>query len=303
MTKTLFVVNPHAGNGRGQRTWEALEPLVQAGPHAYRAMTTNYPEDVLKSIAEAAKWGAERIISVGGDGTNYVVVNALIQHMAANPDEEWVYGAVPAGTGRDWARGVGLPLDMNEAIHYILYEAQPRRVDLGFVRFGSYERYFLNISSVGISNEIARRVESGTKYPWTFALATINSLLRYKAVPMRITVDGAAWYEGAIYIATVANSSTFGQGMMIAPDARMDDGLLDVVVVEKMSLLALARAFPTLYSGQHVNHPKVHLTQGREIRIETLNGRETGMDLDGEPEAGTQQFHYHVQPQALSVLL
>lgn len=303
MTKTLFIVNPHAGNGRGQRTWEQIEPIVVDSRQDYMALTTNYPEDVPKSIREAADWGADRIISVGGDGTNYVVINALQQFMNKNPDYVPIYGTIPAGTGRDWARGAGLPLDTAAAIRYVLYEAQPRLLDLGFVRFGMCERYFFNISSVGISNDIVRRVESGTKYPWTFMFATVNSLLSYKPIAMRVTVDETVWYEGNIYIATVANNSTFGQGMRIAPDASMDDGLLDVVVVEEMALPRLLRAFPSLYSGQHVNHPKIHLTRGRTVRIETQDEREIGMDLDGEIEAGTHRFDYRVQPQALRVLL
>lgn len=303
MTKTQIVVNPNAGNGRGAQVWRSVQPIVAAEVDKYRAAITTHPEDVVSIIKQAGEWGAERVISIGGDGTNYVVLNAIMQHNQRHADAPLTYGVLPAGTGRDWARGAGLPLKTAEAVHYVLHDACPRPIDVGYVEFGSCKRYFLNISSVGVSNAVVQRVEASRKFPWSFLQAVLMSLFTYQPQPMRVEVDGDVWYEGEIYIATVANGKYFGQGLYIAPDAQLDDGLFDVVIVEAMPLFALMRAFPLIFSGAHINHPKVRLVRGRDVRVTSMNGVSIGMDLDGEPEAGTPYYHYQLKAAALNVLL
>ena len=303
MSKTLFIVNPNAGSGRGRKTWRKLEPQLSDIATDYSVVMTRHEEDIEELITQSASHGTERLISIGGDGTTNVVINALMAFLDKHPDIEMIYGAIPAGTGRDFARGMKLPLDTMEAANYILKQASVRTLDLGRVTYNNTQRYFLNISSAGISNDVVQRVERSNKYPWTFFLSAISALAFYKPEAMRIELDGEVWYEGKIYIAAVANGTTFGQGLFVAPDAKPDDGLFDVVIAEEMSTLALIRAFLTLYSGTHITNPKVKIAQAKDVRIMSSSNTSIGMDFDGEAAISATAIHYEILPKAIKILI
>lgn len=305
MHKTLFIVNPNAASGRSRKTWQRLEPLLRqmVTPHNYNVVLTRYPEDVDACLTQAAVDRIERVITVGGDGTNFVAINALMSFLAAHPGYSLVYGNIPAGTGRDFARGAGLPRSTEQAAQYVLRDAEVRPIDLGLVQYNGGKRYFLNISSAGISHAVTKRVEQAKKRPWTFFSSIVASLARYEPEAVRLELDGALWYEGRIYIASVANGSYYGQGIHIAPQAVPDDGLFDVVIAEAMSLPQIVRAFPTLYSGQHIHNPHVKCARARHVRVISQHGGSVGMDLDGEPAPGGREIVYTILPGALPMLL
>lgn len=300
---TLFIINPHAGSGRAQRVWASLQPVIQERLTHYTSAVTHSAADVPYHLQQALAAGIRRIVSVGGDGTNHAIINEIVRHNLAHPDEAITFGMIPAGTGQDWARGAGIPLDSIQAAETVL-NANPRPVDVGQVQFGDTRRYFLNISSAGISNDVVNRVNRvPRRYPWTFTRAIVTSLLRYRPEAMRLVVDGTVWFEGNAYIAAVCNGTTFGQGLMIAPDAAIEDGLLDVVVVEELALPKLLWAFPSIYAGKHITHPRVHSTRGEQVAILSPSQRPIRMDLDGEPAAGDSDIRYTVVPHALPMLI
>ncbi len=305
MAKTLFVVNPNAGSGRGRKTWERVQPLLfQEAHNTFSVIMTKHPDDVIDCVDQAIDEEFERIITIGGDGTSHALVNALMVAREEHPHaHNLIFGSIPAGTGRDFARGAGLPLSTDQAIHYVLNEATPRPIDIGMVTFDGRKRWFLNISSAGISLDVVQRVESQTKRPWSFLMAILGSLRHYQPEAMRIEIDGECWYEGDIYIAAVANGTHFAQGMKVAPNARNDDGLLDVVIAEAMSRLTVLRVLPTLYSGKHLKHPKVHQVRAARVAIITLTGDPIGMELDGEPARSGKVIEYTILPGALQMLL
>jgi diacylglycerol kinase (ATP) len=303
MPKTLFIVNPNAGNGRGRKTWRKIEPELSHLAADYSVVMTRHSEDVDELITQGALNGVERIISIGGDGTTNVVVNALMRYNESHPQHNLIYGSIPAGTGRDFARGVGIPLDTLTAAKYVLTEAKVQSIDIGLVTYGNQQRYFLNISSAGISNDVVQRVERSTKYPWTFLVSVITALAQYKPEAMRIELDGKLWFEGRIYIVAVANSTTFGQGVFFAPDARWDDGLFDVVVAEEMPTLDLIRCFPSIYSGKHISNPRVKVGRAKQVRITSSTNQLIGMDFDGEPATSAAEICYEILPAALRILL
>lgn len=300
---TLFIINPHAGSGRAQQVWQALQPVIIERLDHFTAAVTHTPDDVTTQLQQAFDEGTRRVISVGGDGTNHAIVNAVMAHNHTHPDDPFTFGMIPAGTGQDWARGAGISLDSAQATETIL-TAQPRPIDVGHVQFDNEARYFLNISSAGISNDVAHRIDSAARrYPWTYTQSILTSFLFYRPEAMQIEVDGDLWFEGNAYIAAVCNGTTFGQGLIIAPDAKIDDRLLDVVVVEELALPKLLWAFPTIYTGKHTTHPRVHITRGKDIKIISQTEKPIRMDLDGEAGAGSTLIHYRVQPHALKMLL
>lgn len=302
MTKTLVIVNPHAAGGETGRRWSPqLDALLARYLGETDIIMTQQPEDVPQHVARAYAEGMARILSIGGDGTNHSVVNAILQYHQAHPDETAIpYGNIPQGTGRDWARSRGIPFGMEAALQWIV-RATPRLTDIGRIRYDGQERYFLNIASAGLSGEVDRRVnESNTRRPWTFFTATVQTLFSHNPVEMAIEVDGQAWFQGKSYLLAVANGTTFGHGMKFAPNAQSDDGLFDLVLVRGISRLEALVILAKVYNGAHLTHPGVLTCRGSEVRVRGLNDQ-LALDLDGEHAVGTD-LHFSICPNLLSLL-
>jgi diacylglycerol kinase (ATP) len=301
MSKTLFIVNPNAGRVRPM--WTKLEPMIANWVKDFRVVMTKYPEDVLDCLAQSRMDNVERVISIGGDGTNFAILNTLMEFRKKFPDYDMTYGTIPAGTGRDFARGVGLPMDTFKAAEYVLTQAKERLIDIGHCRMANESHYFLNASNVGIAYDVANRVENSAKHPWSFLTSVIGSLTQYQPEAAVIELDGKVWFEGNIYVAAVANGKAIGQGIIIAPNAKVDDGLFDVVVGEQMPTMELMQLFPKLYSGTHIGHPRVKEGRAKHVRIRSPKAEAIGLDLDGEPAKGAAEIVYEILPAALSMLL
>jgi diacylglycerol kinase (ATP) len=239
------------------------------------------------------------VISIGGDGTNHTLVNALADLNMRHPEAKMVYGTLPIGTGRDWAQTIKIPFKLEEAVEWIT-NAIPQPTDIGLLKFDDKQEYFLNISSAGISGEVARRVNAAHKRPWTFLQKTVEALLMYTPPVMQIQLDGKDWYEGRAFILTVANGTTFAHGMKIAPYAQIDDGMFDIILVEHMSRPRILAALRMVYDGSHLRHPKVKNARAKHVHIrgvsETLD-----LELDGERAAG-RDLTFEIRPGLLHLL-
>ena len=158
--------------------------------------------------------------------------------------------------------------------------------------------WFLSISSAGISGEIAKRSDIPNKRPWAYAQFAISALLQRRPLAMRVEVDGELWAEGEYWLVAVANCNSFGSGMKVAPDARVDDGLFDIVLIDGAPRSEVLVAFPRVYFGAHGTHPRVHIRRGRDVRI---TGERLGMEMDGV--AGqADELVYTLQPGGLQML-
>ena len=300
MDSTLVIVNPYAAGGRAGTIWAQHEAEVFDQLGDVNVVVTHHVDELPDTLTQAAEKGVRRVIAVGGDGTNHAVLNALMVHNANFPDDPISYGIIPAGTGRDFARGSGLSLNPSEAI-LRLADAMPRLIDIGHVAYDDKSAFFLNIADACIGNDVVQRVEAaGDRRPWTFLSAAVRSLLRYQPEPVRITLDGDLFYDDKAYIVAVANGTTFGSGMQIAPEARIDDGWFDVIVVEAMLRWEILLNLRLIYSGTHLDHPKVHTRRAKMVTVES-DGRILGMDLDGEP-AEARKMTFSVKPLALPML-
>ena len=299
MTRTLVILNPHAAGGKAGRLWRDLEPLLWKSLGELIVAVTRHPLEIIDHLDTAYTNGITRVIAIGGDGTNHALVNAIIDLNKRHPDgPPMIYGNVPVGTGRDWARGTGFPIKPAVAARWIAH-AQPRATDVGQLVADGTSTYFLNIASAGLSGEVDRRVnDTQTRRPWTFLQATIGTLFSHQPQPMRVEVDGSLWYEGNAYIVAVANGTTFGHGMKIAPTAQITDGLFDVVLVEGMPRLAAVLALRKLYDATHLLHPGVHFKRGQQVHV---TGENIGLDLDGEPASG-DALTFSVKPGLLQLL-
>lgn len=301
MSKTLIVLNPHAANGRAGQLWSTIEPILWDYLGELVVAVTQSSADVAEHIHQAYEAGLTRVISIGGDGTNHSLINALVAHNEQYPDQPQMdYGMLPIGTGRDWARSLGIPFDIKAAAKWIA-SAKPNAVDVGQVQLGGEPVYFLNVASVGISGDVVTRVEKSQRRPWSFLSATVRTLVDYRPPAVQIQLDGEDWYEGTSYIVAIANGTTFGRGMKVAPFANISDGLFDVVLVEGMSRLRALDALRRVYDGKHLDVKQVHHAQATSVKIKSQVSL-LGMELDGEYGAG-QNLQFDIKQGVLNLLI
>ncbi|MEZ4670351.1 MAG: YegS/Rv2252/BmrU family lipid kinase [Anaerolineae bacterium] len=299
--KTLIILNPYAGSGRAGRAWTELEPLLWEQLGELLVAITQHPEEVAQHLDKAYAAGIRRVIAIGGDGTNFTLVNALAKLNERFPDEPpMVYGNLPIGSGRDWARYKHIPMDIRKAARWIA-QAKPQATDLGMLSEGDQQTYFLNIASAGLSGEVNQRVNNtAVRKPWTFLKATVLSILGHEPRTMQVKLDGVDWYEGKAYLVAVANGSTFGHGMRIAPNAQAHDGMFDVVLVKGASRPTILSALYRVYDASHLTHPAVRHAQARDVQVKTVGGK-VGLDLDGEHASGAD-MHFRVRSGLLHML-
>lgn len=299
----LFIANPRAAGGRATR----LLPLIRAWlvRHGIEAelVETREPGHAQRLAAAAAAQGHDRVVCIGGDGTFQEVANGLCPGGAGASAP--IAGLVPAGRGNDVARGLGLPDDPLACLAIALGDAT-RRLDLAWARGGDERmRRFCAAGGAGFDAQVAHTMMTRRRF-WMrgeagYMLATVNELRRFRnhALTLVLKSDGGEQtVRGRFLFVAFANGPYYGGGMRICPDARTDDGLLDVCMVGDLSRLAALRELPGIYTARHVRHPKVRMARVRSIRIEGETG--TRVHLDGEP-FGRLPLEIGVDPGALRV--
>lgn len=301
---TLVIINPNAGSGRAGRLWAKLEPAMYQHFGDLVVAITQHPEQVAEHLDKAYDAGLTRVVSVGGDGTSYAIVNAMMKLQAQRPTmQPMTFGQLPIGTGQDFARTLRIPNKPEEAIQWLArVPAQP--IDLGTVRYGDDESYFLNIASAGVSGKVDEFVHGKKRYPWSFWLASLRAFLTYRPSVVRVSLDGSLWYEGRMWLLTVANGAVFGRGMAIAPNAQVNDGLFDVVLVKDGSRLTMIGAFNSVYAAKHLSRKEVEVKRARHVLVEPIEEPSILLDLDGEPRQSSPQaeISFDLQASALKML-
>lgn len=253
----LVLANPTSGGGRGTRVKRVIaNHLEQTGINYLDISGTSYESARVNLKESLALHSATAVIVIGGDG----MVHLAIQELAGS---EIPLLLIPAGTGNDFARSCSL--DLNDPIGVFEHARmqKPTRIDLGQVG----ERFYAAILSSGFDalvNERANRLRIRGKRKYD--LAMLLELPVFKPIDYQFEIDGSTFSTSAMLIA-VANSPSYGGGMKICPQARHDDGLLDLLVLEPVSKIELLKVFPRVYSGTHVSHPKVRMLRGRSISI------------------------------------
>ena len=244
---------------------------------------------------QAVAEGAEIVVAAGGDGTLNEVVNGLMEAGAGSQDV--TLGLLPLGTGNDFARCIGLGTDLKRAAE-TLFQGNSQWVDVG----QAHGRWFINIAGCGFDAIVAERVNRGFRLlhgASAYLAAIAHSLLNLKSANLTLTLDGETRHIRAL-MCSVANATSYGGGMRVAPDARLDDGLFDVCLLAEAGRVEFVRAFPRVFKGTHVTHPKVTMLQARTVHIES--DPPLPLLIDGEV-LGTTPVTFTLLPRALQVLM
>lgn len=307
---TLLIVNPAAGGGRAARALDrVLEALAPLRPFDVFVTQPGLERPAESAACGAVLAGATHILVLGGDGTSSQVLNGIYTAGGTESLARVSLGLLPAGTGRDYARLAGIARDPVAAARALARGVAARRVDVGAIEFpGGRTQLFLNVASFGVSAQIAHALE---EYPQlkrragavAFGLATVRAGLRYAPVETELRVDTQAVQRGPTAAVVIANGGWFGGGMHVAPGARIDDGLLEVVRFGDLARRDFVISLPRLYRGTHYTHPHVRHSQGAEILAAPGVGVTTPIEIETDGEiAGALPARFSLLPAALSLL-
>jgi diacylglycerol kinase (ATP) len=279
VTRAFVIVNPAAGNRRTRQRWLMLrEELARAGL-AIEVGETTGPGAATTLARQAAVDGWPLVIAVGGDGTVNEVINGLVD---ASGRSVAALGVIATGRGRDVCRNLGITADPVAAVRGIA-DAPEVSVDPNRAEWpGGGHRYFVNAGGIGFDAEVAARSRASWG-PGTvpYLIAVMTTLGRYAPRAATVEVDGAVVSKEPVAAVVVASGEYYGGGMRIAPGASPGDGRLDVVVLGDIGRAELIRWLPTLYSGRHLENPKVRAYAGERV---TVSGpAPLAMHVDGEP--------------------
>lgn len=274
----LVIVNPAAGAGKALRAARWVRDRLAARPDASVAVAAR-AGDIERLAADASRRGHGRVIVIGGDGSVQEAINGLL---GAGAGLE--LGIVPAGTGNDLARSLGVARDLERSWRIAIGHAT-RAVDVAAAMNGSGDqRWFASAGGIGFDAQVAHRM-AGRDW-WQhgragYVMSTLAELRRLRHRDVRVSLDGGSKRDGRVMFIAIANGAYYGGGMRIAPDARVDDGLIDLCIVGDVSRLTALAQIPNLYRGTHTRHPAVSMARGRVLEID--GDPETRVHLDGEP--------------------
>lgn len=286
--RTLIVVNPASAAGRTLGEWPAIRSaLADAGVDCDHRLSAG-PGDPTAITREALGSGYRRVVAVGGDGTLNEVVNGFFAADGSGPvREDAVLGMIPSGTGGDFRKSAGIPLD-HAAAAALLARGDERPIDVGRIRFEEEPeggvRHFINIADCGLGGEVVARANASSKRlggTVTFYVASVQAVMAFGRRRCRVEVDGVP-ISGRMQNVVLANGTCFGGGMLVAPEARLDDGLLDVIILGDIPRLRALLTSRTIYKGKHIGAPGVMALRGRRIRITPLDSVPFRFDVDGE---------------------
>ncbi len=286
LSKTAFIVNPHAGNGSTGSTWPFIEELAKDRLGSFESYMTKGPGDAVIFARNAVAEKAKLLVCVGGDGTLNEVVNGIMMHEKSIRSGV-ALGFIPNGTGCDFVKTVSIPQDIEQAVDFVA-SGSVRSIDLGVLDFQDHHgrdrrRFFHNIASFGLGGEVAQRVNHTTKSlgPFvSFMWATLISIFLYGKKRIRISVDNHYKKEIIIWNVAAANGQYHGGGMRVAPDASVCDDLLHVTIIGDLTIPEVFLNLSKLYTGRIYDIDKVITLTGKKVAA--ISDDRVLLEVDGE---------------------
>jgi diacylglycerol kinase (ATP) len=275
LLKLLIIFNPSAAHGRSVKKLAVIRRSFENLGMDATFLPTSHPGHGAELVADTDLSGYDGVVAAGGDGTLFEVLNGLYRHPRA---ERVPLGLLPIGTGNAFARELQLRGDTLAHAIEILHRGRTRQVDVGHVKAAEQSFYFINIVVMGFAVDAgltARKLKFLGEPAYT--LATLWQVLKLKSYPLIMETDGVARKSDNIFIA-VSNSRYTGTHFLIAPSASLDDGQLDLTVLEKLPRSRLLKLFPSIYSGRHVEYDEVMSLRAAHVVFRSPAGLMLGPD-------------------------
>ena len=300
----LVIVNPNAGNGKGEKDWDRISALLKKEDLSCTVKFTERKGQAIEFTLDAISAGFRKIITVGGDGTLNEVVNGVFTNNICLTTEI-VLALIPVGTGNDWGRMFGIPLDYERAVK-IISENKTLLHDIGIISYyigaEKKRRYFINIAGLGFESVVVKKTNfqkdkgHGGKLIYFYNLLT--SLLAYKNTKAEIIIDGEVTHAD-VFSLNVGNGRYCGGGMRQTPRALPDDGLLDMTIINGMGKFEIIRNLKILYDGTILRHPKIDGYKCKNIKVTS----EAVMYAEADGESlGQTPAEFSIVPDGINIV-
>lgn len=279
--KTLAIVNPQSGDGWARKRKEELFSSLRNRIQNVEIIETRAPGDALRIARDLDQDAWSTVIAAGGDGTIHEVVNGLIHARGEFPLRVNL-GVLCLGRGCDYARTLNVPRRIDQALN-IIKDGRVRHVDVGRAISAGVSKYFVNSCSYGLGGSIAAAVQAGSgllpKF-LAYPAALVKGYLSYKPTHIKVEVEGRSLHNGNALNVFVCNGRYSGEGMYWAPEAQLDDGNLNVVLIKEIPLSRFVRALPRIYGGSIQQVEGVAVAVGRQVALTCE--KPLWLELDGE---------------------
>ena len=301
----FVIVNPNAGRRKGEKDWLEIARLLNEAGIRFTNVFTEHRDHAVKLTRKYIEAGFKHIIVVGGDGTLNEVVNGVFLQKQY-PVNQITLAMIPVGTGNDWCRMFGIPLNYRQAIGFIT-RGTTFLQDAGRVSFFSSEnlhktRYFINMAGMGYDALVAKKTnllkESGKIQPFSYLLNMLTSLFSYHIAESTI-IFGGQTIESSVFSMSVGICQYNGGGMKQAPNAIPDDGLFDLTIITKVTKFEVFKNITKLFDGTFIHMPQVSTYTADKIAIESAPP--LFLEVDGE-SLGHTPFQFEVVPLSIKVI-
>ncbi len=304
--KTIVIVNPQAGNGRTEKIWPNIESALEKSIGSFEVLQTTCRGDATDLSRRILKEDAARIVAVGGDGHLNEVLNGFIENdLPVNAESRLSF--VMTGTGCDFQRSLGISGKWQAAVAK-LKDAKVRKIDVGKVTYTAADktqkiRYFDNIASFGLSGAVDHCLEHSRLRDYLggsplFLWATIKTVFTHPNQSIRFRIDDGPEEEICSRLGLLANGRYFGGAMHAAPEAELDDGLLDLLMLKEISVAKFLWHLPKIYKGTHLKIPEIFFQKVRKFTAES--SEQVILDIDGE-SPGYLAATFEVLPKILNL--
>jgi YegS/Rv2252/BmrU family lipid kinase len=298
----FLVLNPASAGGRTHRNWPAIRAALGSAGVTFDLHRTTAEGDATHAVRDALAGGYRTIVVVGGDGTLNEAVNGFFDPAGDPIGGEASIALLPSGTGGDFRRVARIPSGLDAAARLIA-SGSKRSIDVGRVDFADGKRrFFVNIADCGMGGEVVARINrsahkrGGVRGSAMFLGASLATLWGYTSRVARVEVDGVT-SERDVRSVVIANGRYFGGGMRVAPDAELDDGRFDVVIIGETGRTRALTGIPSLYRGRHVRRREVQVHRARVVRVSCQDAPML-FDVEGE-QVGTTPATLTCLPSAI----
>ncbi|MBP3888289.1 MAG: diacylglycerol kinase family lipid kinase [Cellulosilyticum sp.] len=288
--KALFVVNPAAGKGRGLALIKSFEPIIQE-KIPYEIVCTGAKGEATEIVRRYTLQDDYLVFAVGGDGTINEVVNGIVGSKSS-------LAILPTGSGNDFVRSLYEQYTLEELL-IALIEGKDQNIDVMQIN----ERYFLNITSVGLDADVVYNASYYKKKKFikgdmAYVISLIKTVLGPKGTYAKVMIDGSLVCDESILLLAAANGSFYGGGIHMVPTAKVNDGLADICLIRETRLRKLLKLVPSLIKAKHTEAKEVEIYHAKEILIEARDG--CRVNIDGEI-VSSQKIGMKVIPNGIKV--
>lgn len=288
--KWFVVVNPEASIGKSGKDWPLIKQILIKEGVEFVDTLTEYPRHAIEIVRDAVvEKGFRKFISVGGDGTNNEIINGIFGQSQV-PTNEITMAVIPIGTGNDWCRTFDIPLEYDKAVKIIKAEHVFAH-DVGKLTYyndgNPQTRYFLNAAGTGLDEMVCQSTntmkQQGKGGTIRYLISLVKCMLKYKITHIQLTVDDELVFDDGILNLSIGNCRYNGGGMMTMPNAVPNDGLFDITVIKKVSMLKFAANVKNVYDGSFIKKiDEVKTFRGRKVKIVSFPPHSLKVETEGE---------------------